>query len=31
MNDSEESSVQLLWSIQEIIAHIEIHNTLDKK
>ena len=31
MNDSEEISVQLFWSIQEIIPHIEIHGTLDKK
>ena len=31
MNDSEESSVELFWSIQEIILHIEIHSTLHKK
>ena len=31
MNDSEQSSVQLFWSIQEIIAHIELHGTLHKK
>ena len=30
-NDSQESSVQLFWSIQEIILHIEIHSTLLKK
>ena len=31
MNDSEQSSVQLFWWIQEIIPHIEIHSTLHKK
>ena len=31
MNDSDYSSVQLFWLIQEIIAHIEIHSTLHKK
>ena len=30
MNDSEKSSVQLFWWIQEIIPHIVIHSTLDK-
>ena len=31
MNDSDQSSVQLFWSIQEIIPHIEIHTTLHEK
>ena len=31
MNDSHQSCVQLFWSIQEIIPHIEIHRTLHKK
>ena len=31
MNDSDYSSVQLFWSIQEIIPHIEVHRTLHKK
>ena len=31
MNDSEESSVELFWSIQEIVPYIEIHSTLHKK
>ena len=31
MNDSHQSCVQLFWSIQEIIPHIEIHSTLHKK
>ena len=31
MNDSDNSCVQVLWWIQEIILHIEIHNALYKK
>ena len=31
MNDSEKSSFQLFWWIQEIIPHIEIDSTLHKK
>ena len=31
MNDSNQSSVQLIRWIQEIIPHIEIHGTLHKK
>ena len=31
MNDSNQSSIQLFWSIQETIPHIEIHSTLHKK
>ena len=31
MNDSENSPVQLFWSIQETTPHIEIHSTLNKK
>ena len=31
MTDSHQSCVQLFWSIQEIIPHIEIHSTLHKK
>ena len=31
MNDSEQSSVPLFWSIQETIVHIEIHSRLHKK
>ena len=31
MNDSEKSSIELLWSIEEIIPHIGIHTTLCKK
>ena len=31
MNDSNQSSIQLFWSIQETIPHIEIHSTLYKK
>ena len=31
MNDPEKSSVRLFSSIQEIIAHIEIHSTLHQK
>ena len=31
MNDSDQSRVQLFWTIQEIIPHIEIHRTLHKK
>ena len=31
MNDSHQSSLQLFWTIQEIIPHIEIGSTLHKK
>ena len=31
MNDSDQSSVQLFWWIQEITPHIQIHGTLHKK
>ena len=31
MNDPEQSSVQLFWSVQGIILHIEIHSTLQQK
>ena len=31
MNNSHQSCAQQFWSIQEIIPHIEIHSTLDKK
>ena len=31
MNDPDQSCVQPFWWIQEIIPHIVIHSTLDKK
>ena len=31
MNHSEDSSVQVFWSIQEIILHIEIHSTITEE
>ena len=31
MTDSEQSCMQIFWSIQEIIPHIELHSTLHKK
>ena len=31
MYDSQQSSVELFWGIQEIIVHIEVHSTLHKK
>ena len=31
MNDPEKSSVQLFWSIQQIIAHIVVHSVLHQK
>ena len=31
VNDSEESSLQVYWWIQEIVRHIDIHGTLHKK
>ena len=31
MYDSQQSSIELFWGIQEIIVHIEVHSTLHKK